>query len=196
MAASADSPARRGPSRRVSSRTKARKAALDILFEADLRGLPPLDVLAAHEDGEPALRPYTTTLVREVVARRGEIDARIAAQLSGDWSLERMPRVDRNLARIAVAELMAGEVDASVAIAEAVGLAGELSTDESPAFLNGVLGGVARSEARAGGVSQGGVGRGESERREAGQNESGRGEVGHGEVGHAEVNDGEISRPE
>ena len=134
------------PARHTSSRTKARKAALDILFEADLRGLPPLDVLAARENDTPAPRPYTAQLVRAVAARSDEIDALIGAQLSGEWTLERMPRVDRNLARIAVAELLGGEVDASVALAEAVALAAELSTDESPAFLNGVLGGIAREQ--------------------------------------------------
>jgi len=125
------------------SRTKARKAALDILFEADLRGLPIADVLAqTDERGEPVVRPYTREIVSGVADGLTAVDGTIAAHLPDGWTLDRMPRVDRNLARIAVFALTQQGLDAGVAISEAVALAAMLSTDESPAFLNGVLGAI------------------------------------------------------
>jgi N utilization substance protein B len=128
------------PARRGTTRTKARKRALDILFEADLRERDVLEGLAEHtEQAAPAVRPFTSELVTGVVAAQAELDAAIAAVLPSGWSLQRMPRVDRNLARLAAYELRRGEADASVVISEYVGLAGELSTDDSPAFLNGLL---------------------------------------------------------
>jgi len=129
-----------------SSRSKARKRALDILFEAELRGT---DAVATLEErtaaADPPIRDYTATLVRGVVAHASEIDARISTCLAAGWSLERMPLVDRNALRIAVFEIDYGEMPDSVAISEAVRLVSELSTDESPAFLNGVLRAVADS---------------------------------------------------
>lgn len=131
------------PARRGTTRTKARKRALDILFEADLREQDVLERLAEHtEQATPAVRPFTSELVSGVVADQAELDAAIAAVLPSGWSLQRMPRVDRNLARLAVYELRHGEADASVVISEYVGLAAELSTDDSPAFLNGLLSSV------------------------------------------------------
>lgn len=131
--------------KKLSTRTKARKRALDILFEADLRGLGAEEVLEAHTaQAEPAVRPFTTDLVRGVVQHQANLDALIATHLPAGWTLERMPRVDRNLARIAAFELTHTEVDASVALAECVELAGDLSTDSSPSFLNGVLSAVAK----------------------------------------------------
>lgn len=145
---------RRGGHR--SRRTKARKAALDVLFESDLRGVDPLDTLEAYrttpefaavnEGASRVVRDYTEDLVRGVDTHRASIDQRLSAALDDGWTLERMPRVDRALARIAVFEMDHGDVPARVAIAEALVLAGELSTDESPAFLNGVLSAVARTE--------------------------------------------------
>lgn len=137
-----------GPPRRPhqSARTKARKRALDILFESDLRGTDPIATLAAHSaQGDQPVREFTAEIVRGVAAHLGEIDQRIAECLTSDWTLERMPRVDRNLARIAVYELDHGSVAAEIAVSEAVGLAGELSTDDSPVFLNGVLGRAAQT---------------------------------------------------
>jgi len=126
-----------------STRSKARKRALDILFEAELRGNDPLETLAVRtERAEPPVREYTADLVHGVVRHRGEIDRRIAACLSKGWSLERMPRVDRTAARIAVFEIDFGDVPDAVAVAEAVAMVTELSTDESPAYLNGLLGAV------------------------------------------------------
>ncbi len=128
------------PAKRASARTKARKRALDILFEADLRQLGALAVLAAHvEQNEPPVRAFTSELVEGVVAHQAALDQLIAGALAAGWTLERMPRVDRNLARIAAYELVHTDVSREVAMAESVALAQELSTDDSAAFLNGVL---------------------------------------------------------
>lgn len=132
---------------RGSSRTKARKRALDILFEADLRQADPLAVLAAHVDlDEPPVRPFTSELVEGVVANLASLDRLIATHLSAGWTLQRMPRVDRNLARIAAYELVHTDVSPPVAVAESVALAEELSTDDSPGFLNGVLRAIAERQ--------------------------------------------------
>lgn len=130
--------------RHHSTRSKARKRALDLLFEADVRGLDPLELLAERSLGTdtPPVREFTADLVEGVCTHRATIDQRIQAGLAAGWTLERMPRVDRCLARIGVFELDHTDLAAQVAIAEAVALAEELSTDESPAFLNGLLGAI------------------------------------------------------
>jgi transcription antitermination protein NusB len=129
-----------------SSRSKARKRALDILFEADLRDTDPVATLEGRiAAGKPPVREYTADLVRGVAAHAAEIDARISACLAAGWTLPRMPRVDRNALRIAVYEIDYGEVPDAVAVAEAVQLVSDLSTDESPAFVNGVLRAVTTS---------------------------------------------------
>ena len=128
-------------SQQHSSRSKARKRALDVLFEAELRGTDPLTTLAERSaDGDPPVRDYTKTLVEGVVAHQPEIDARIAGALASGWTLPRMPRVDRNTLRIAVFEIDDLGLPEGVAISEAVAMVTDLSTDESPAFVNGVLG--------------------------------------------------------
>jgi transcription antitermination protein NusB len=136
-----------GPKTPMTARRKARKRALDVLYEADLREAPIADVLAATVARMEAPRPeqfgYTTMLVDGVAAHRERIDELIASYAEG-WTLERMPVVDRNLARIAVYELLyVDEIDDPVAISEAVELAKQLSTDDSPRFLNGVLARIA-----------------------------------------------------
>ncbi|HEU4421575.1 MAG TPA: transcription antitermination factor NusB [Pilimelia sp.] len=129
------------------ARRKARKRALDMLYEADLRGLPPTDVLAAYVERLarplPEHLPYAVGLVEGVAAHADRIDELISSYAEG-WTLDRMPVVDRNLARIAVYELLyVDEIDDAVAITEAVELARQMSTDDSPRFLNGVLGRIA-----------------------------------------------------
>ena len=124
-----------------SARRKARKRALDILFESDLRGTEPVatarDRLA---DADPPVPPYALVLVEGVTERRARIDELLSTYSEG-WTLERMPPVDRNLLRIAAYELIyRDDVPDAVAIDEAVELAKELSTDESPRFVNGLLG--------------------------------------------------------
>ena len=124
----------------MSARTKYRKRALDILFESELQGLPVGGTLADRlEVNDPPVHPYTVQLVEGVAAQAEHIDSLIAAHAKG-WTLDRMPAVDRNLLRIATYEITQVEdVPANVAIAEAVELAKDLSTEDSASFINGVL---------------------------------------------------------
>jgi N utilization substance protein B len=130
----------------MGARTKARKRALDILFESELRGLPAGATLTERREvNEPPVGEYTVTLVEGVTEHADEID-RTITEASTDWSIERMPAVDRNILRIGVYELRYVEaVPTAVALSEAVSLARELSTDDSPAFVNGVLGKIANT---------------------------------------------------
>lgn len=139
----------RPPRAHLSARSKARKRALDILFAAELRDADPLVILTERQaDGDPPVNPFTTELVEGVTANRREIDQRIAESLSREWTLDRMPRVDRVAARIAVFELDHSDISVKVAISEAIALVHDLSTDDSPAFLNGVLGRAASTGSR------------------------------------------------
>jgi N utilization substance protein B len=126
------------------ARRKARRRALDVLYQADLRNAPVREVLTAYverlEQPKPAHIGYAIRIVEGVAEHAARIDELIGSYAEG-WTLSRMPAVDRNLARIAVWELLyAEDVDPAVAISEAVELASTLSTDDSPRFLNGVLG--------------------------------------------------------
>ena len=125
----------------MSARRKARKRALDILFESDMRGVDPLDTLAQRvAAADPPVNEYASTLVEGVAAHRGRIDELLATHAVG-WTIDRMPGVDRNLLRLATFEMLwQDDVPSAVAIDEAVSMARELSTDESPAFVNGLLG--------------------------------------------------------
>jgi len=141
-----------GPKSQMPARRKARKRALDVLFEADLRDLPPVQVLTGYvqrlEQPRPEHLEYAVGLVEGVAAHLDRIDELIASYAEG-WTLDRMPVVDRNLARIAVYELLyVDEIDDAVAISEAVELAKQMSTDDSPRFLNGVLGRIAEYATR------------------------------------------------
>lgn len=128
----------------MGARHKARKRALDILFEADQRGEPISTVVADRAGrGDAVANPYTESLVTGVVEHAEEIDGLISANSVG-WTLDRMPAVDRALLRLGTFELRWGaDIAPAIAIDEAVELAKELSTDESPAFVNGVLGRIA-----------------------------------------------------
>jgi N utilization substance protein B len=140
----------------VSARSKARKRALDVLFESEQRGVDPLATLAQRvAQGDPPVNPYSVTLVEGVVGAQREIDTLISA-CSRDWPLDRMPAVDRTVLRLGAWELLHGDVPAGVAIDEAVELAKSLSTDDSPAFVNGVLARVLEEHQRAG-VAQSGA---------------------------------------
>jgi len=132
----------------VSARSKARKRALDVLFAADLRGDSALEALDnAIAEGDGPTNDYTVTLVRGVVAEQARIDALLAEHAQG-WTLDRMPGVDRNVLRLGVYEMLyVDDVPDAVAVSEAVALARDLSTDESPTFVNGVLGAVLRQTA-------------------------------------------------
>jgi transcription antitermination protein NusB len=136
-----------GPKTSMPARRKARKRALDVLFEADLRDRPPADVLTDYvarlERPLPGHLDYAMGLVNGVAAHLDRIDELIASYAEG-WTIDRMPVVDRNLARIAVYELLyVDEIDDAVAITEAVELARQMSTDDSPRFLNGLIGRIA-----------------------------------------------------
>jgi N utilization substance protein B len=124
----------------VSARSKARKRALDVLFEAELRGSPVLDLLAERTAmASPPVSAYAAALVRGVTEHQPRIDELIAKYAEG-WTLDRMPAVDRNVLRIGIYELLwAPDVPDAVAISEAVQLARDLSTEASPTFINGLL---------------------------------------------------------
>ena len=124
----------------MGARTKARKRALDVLFEADQRGADVLETLADRVAvGEPPVPDYTIALVEGVVAQGERIDELLTTYSQG-WSLDRMPAVDRAVLRLGTFELIwRDDVPDAVVISEAVGLARQLSTDESPAFVNGLL---------------------------------------------------------
>ena len=122
------------------ARSKARKRALDVLYEAELRGEPVLELLGQRvADASPPVSPYAAELVQGVQLHRERIDELLAAYAE-DWTLDRMPAVNRNILRIGAYELLwAADVPDGVAISEAVQLARSLSTEASPAFVNGLL---------------------------------------------------------
>ena len=130
----------------MGARTKARKRALDILFESELRGLGSGATLSERREvNEPPVGDYTVTLVEGVIEHAADIDEVISTYAT-DWPIERMPAVDRNILRIGVYELQyVDEVPTAVALSEAVSLARELSTDDSPAFINGLLAKIANN---------------------------------------------------
>ena len=133
----------------MAARSKARKRALDILFASELRSEDPVVALdRAIEAGEGPTNDYTATLVRGVVEHQSRIDE-VLTTYSKSWTLARMPAVDRNVLRIGVYELLWGDSDVpeTVAVSEALHLVQELSTDDSPAFVNGLLGSVMRDRA-------------------------------------------------
>jgi len=132
----------------VSARSKARKQTLDILYEADIRGTLPLDILAVRdvtEEGPDArpIRDYTRELITGVTDNRRKIDELIATYAQG-WDMDRLPAVDRNIMRLALFEILwLPSLDDAIAIDEALSLAKELSTDESSAYIHGVLARIA-----------------------------------------------------
>ena len=128
----------------MASRRRARQRALQILFIWDARRQPVEDAINAYydtlyADEKPERDPFVIDLVRGTVEHLAEVDDRITRHAE-HWRMERMPAVDRNILRIGSYELLWGhEVPDGVAISEAVLLAGELSTDNSPSFINGLL---------------------------------------------------------
>ena len=128
----------------MSARSKARKRALDVLYEADMKGVSADDVLAHVTDRrqiDEGVRPhdYTVELVEGVQRHRDRIDEVLQTHSHG-WVISRMPVIDRNILRMSAFELLWGrQAPDAVVIDEAVVLSKELSTDESPGFINGVL---------------------------------------------------------
>ena len=132
----------------MAARSKARKRALDILYAADLRGESGVEALerVTADDGAPT-NDYTGVLVRGVEEHRARIDELLASYSEG-WTLARMPAVDRNVLRLGLWEMLyADDVPDAVAVSEAMALVRDLSTDESPQFVNGILGNLQRNKA-------------------------------------------------
>lgn len=130
----------------MAARTKARKRAVDLLFEAEQKSVDAAE-LAREREAAPVtpapLNPYTITAVAGVVRHAADIDELLTTYSQG-WPLERMPDVDRAILRLGTWEILhADDVPDEVAISEAVALATELSTDESPRFVNGLLARIA-----------------------------------------------------
>ncbi len=130
----------------MSARSKARKRALDVLFSAELRDERLVEALErVMTDGPAITNDYTGVLVRGGADHLAEIDA-LLTRYSKDWSLQRMPTVDRNVLRLGVFELVFSEVPDPVAVSEAVELVRDLSTDDSPTFVSGVLSAIMRDK--------------------------------------------------
>ena len=131
----------------MAARTKARKRAVDVLYEADLRGSDALELLRERiADAAPPVPEHAVRLVEGVHEHATRIDELIDTHASG-WSIGRLPDVDRAILRMAVYELLwVDDVPDAVVIDEAVELAKTLSTDDSGSYVNGVLGAVVRAE--------------------------------------------------
>lgn len=124
----------------MSARRKARKRALDFLYEADIRGASALDLLALRPAEELSQGEYVKELLVGVAEHRSKIDELITTYAQG-WDMDRMPAIDRNILRIALFELLwVDGLDDQIAVSEAVEIATELSTDDSAKYINGVLG--------------------------------------------------------
>jgi N utilization substance protein B len=127
----------------MSARSKARKRALDTIFEADLKGIS-IPATNNNDETDQEVANYSLDLVKGIKENQTQIDAMISNSLK-DWSFDRIPRVDRNILRIAVYELLfQKDVPTNVVISEAVNLAESLSTAESSAFINGTLGTISK----------------------------------------------------
>jgi N utilization substance protein B len=127
----------------MSARSKARKRALDIIFEADLKGIS-IPATNTNDETDQEVANYSLDLVKGIKENQTQIDEMISSSLK-DWTFDRIPRVDRNILRIAVYELLfQKDVPTNVVISEAVNLAESLSTAESTAFINGTLGTISK----------------------------------------------------
>ena len=132
----------------MSARSKARKQALDVLYEADIRGNDALQILESRDvpgegpDARP-IREFTRELIMGTVENRRKIDELIMTYAQG-WDMDRLPAVDRNILRLGIFEILwSTNVPVSVAIDEALNLARDLSSDESSKYIHGVLGRIA-----------------------------------------------------
>jgi N utilization substance protein B len=127
----------------LSARSKARKRALDTIFEADLKGIS-IPSTSTNDETDVEVTNYSLDLVKGIKDNQTQIDELITNSLQ-NWTFDRIPRVDRNILRIAVYELLyQKDVPTNVVISEAVSLAESLSTAESSAFVNGTLGTISK----------------------------------------------------
>ncbi|PSK96821.1 NusB antitermination factor [Murinocardiopsis flavida] len=131
------------------ARRKARMRAVEVMYEAELRGVSVADVITRRlAQTEPPINEFTERLAAAVDERRPRIDELLSEYAIG-WTLERMPVVDRNILRMGAYELLwAEDIPDGVAIAESVAVAKELSADESPAFINGLLSRLMENKAK------------------------------------------------
>jgi len=128
----------------MAARSKARKRALDLIYASEMRHRSALEALAEQTESGAAHNDYTVRLVEGITAHRARIDEVIASYAQG-WTMERMPAIDRNVLRLATFEVLyVDEVPYAVAVSEALKLVRDLSTDDSPGFVNGVLGNIVR----------------------------------------------------
>jgi N utilization substance protein B len=128
----------------VSARSKARKRALDFLYEAEIKKAKAVDLFLSRGASELSQEPYVQVLLSGVDEHLVKIDELITTYAQ-DWDVDRMPAVDRNILRIAIFEILwVAEVDLKIACDEAVELAKSLSTDESSNYINGVLGRIVK----------------------------------------------------
>ena len=125
----------------MSARSKARKRALDFLYEADLRGSSALELLESRPPEDISEGEFSKFLVNGVIAHKEKIDDFITTYAQG-WDMDRMPAIDRNILRIALFEILWSDIDVQIAASQAVELASELSTMDSASYVNGVLGRV------------------------------------------------------
>jgi len=124
----------------VSARRKARKRALDFLYEAEIKGVDPQLLLESRPPTELSEGQYSQTLVAGVLAHKSKIDEIIVMYAEG-WDMDRMPAIDRNILRIAIYEILwESTLDDKIAVDEAISIAEEISTKESSSYINGVLG--------------------------------------------------------
>jgi N utilization substance protein B len=124
----------------VSARRKARKRALDFLYEADIRSSNAIDLLGTRGESDLSQSDYVLELLVGVDANRTKIDELITTYAQG-WDMDRMPAIDRNILRIALFEILfKNDLDDQIAASEAVEIATELSTEDSAKYINGVLG--------------------------------------------------------
>ena len=124
----------------MSARSKARKRALDFLYEADIKKVSASELFASRGATELSQEPYVAVLLQGVSDHLVKIDELIGTYAQG-WDMDRMPAIDRNILRIAIFEILwAADIDLQVACDQAVELAKSISTDESSSYINGVLG--------------------------------------------------------
>ena len=124
----------------MAARSKARKRALDFLYEADIKNVSANELFTKRGASELSQEPYVGEVISGVTEHIGKIDELIMTYAQG-WDMDRMPPIDRNILRIALFEILWGkEIPIEVAADEAVELGKSLSTDESSAYINGVIG--------------------------------------------------------